>query len=131
VNRFAVLTACHVLFAAAALASGHPTINNRMEIVVDTGHISIRASIPLPEIDIANRIDSASTETTIDRAKLKAAVDAHGPYLLSHLHVSVDDKPVEGKLSRITPPAGEATWARFEEIEAVYEITYSLPIRGR
>jgi len=119
VNWLAVFLACLSFFAAVALASAHPTIDNSMEVVVHADHVSIRAKISLPEIDIAHRIDEDSSARTIDAAKLKKAIDDHGPYLLSHLQVTADDKPVEGKLVSASPPAGEATWARLEQLAAV------------
>jgi hydrogenase/urease accessory protein HupE len=126
VNRLAVFAACFVFFAAVAVASAHPTIDNGMEVVVHPDRVSLRAKISLPQIDIANRIDESSTTTTIDPAKLKKAVDAHGPYLMPHLRVFADDTALEGKLLSAIPPAGEATWARIEQLEAVYAIDYPI-----
>ena len=116
-----------LLFAAfaAAPAAAHPSINNQMEVVVHPDRVAITARIALPEIDIAHTIDETGSGT-MDPAKLKKAVDAHGPYLLSHLRVLADDAVVDGKLVSATPPTGEATWARVDQLEAVYELGYPL-----
>ena len=115
-----------VLLLVAPAASGHPSINNQMEVVVHPDRVSVVAKISLPQIDIAHRIDETGTGV-IDPAMLKAAVDAHAPYLVAHLRVLADDDAVAGKVLSATPPAGEATWARVEQLEAVYRIDYPLP----
>ena len=125
-NRLAVFAACLVFFAAAALASAHPSIDNSMEVVVYGDHVAIRAQISLPEIDIAHTIDD-NANARIDPAKLKKAVDAHAAYLLSHLPVTADGAAASGKVLSATPPAEEATWARLDQLEAVYELEYALP----
>jgi hypothetical protein len=127
VNRLAVFAACLSLFAAAVeFASGHPTINDSMEFVIHADRIAVRAKISLPEIDIAHTIDE-SAGSSIDPAKLKTAVDAHAAYLLSHLRVTGDDATLQGKVLNATPPAGELTWSRIDQLEAVYDIEYPMP----
>jgi hydrogenase/urease accessory protein HupE len=124
--RITVAAVIALLFAAG-VASAHPAINNSMEVIVHADRVALRAKISLPQIDIAHPIDESAAGGAIDAAKLKTAVDAHGPYLISHLHVMADDAPLQGRVLSATPPGGEVTWARIDQLEAVYEIEYALP----
>jgi hydrogenase/urease accessory protein HupE len=116
------------LLLSAAVASAHPSVTNNLEAVVHADRIAVTARISLPQVDIANPIEQeAVAGGFVDAAKLKAAIEAHGPYLLSHLLVSADGVAVEGKLKSVVPPAEPVTWRTFEQHEAVYEIEYTLP----
>ena len=124
-NRLPVVFAALVsFFAAAAPVRAHPSIDNGMEVVTYPDRIAIRAKISLTAIDIANTIDEVAGNA-IDPAKLKKAVDAHGPYLLAHLHVSADGVAARGKLLSASPPTEAATWAELDQLEATYELEYA------
>jgi hydrogenase/urease accessory protein HupE len=114
-----------ILMLASAAASGHPLIENGMEVVDWRDRVTLRATISLPEIDIAHTIDE-SVSGAIPAAKIRRAVDAHADYLISHLTVSADGAALKGKLVAATPPEGEVTWAAIEEVRATYDIEYPL-----
>jgi hydrogenase/urease accessory protein HupE len=120
---FAILL---TLLLSPALAAGHPTLTNGMDVVVHPDRVAVRAKISLAQIDIAHTIDESGVDK-IDPAKLKTAIDAHGPYLLAHLRVTADDVPVQGQIASVTPPPGELPWAQIEQLQTVYDIDYPLP----
>jgi hydrogenase/urease accessory protein HupE len=120
---FAILLAA---LLAPAFAAAHPTLTNGMEVVVHPDRVAVRAKISLAQIDVAHTIDETGVDK-INPAKLKTAMDTHGPYLLAHLRVTADDVPVQGRIASATPPPGELPWAQVEQLEAVYDIDYPLP----
>ena len=126
VKSLSCCAALLTLLLAPVVASAHPTLTNGMEVIVHPDRVALRARISLAQVDVAHAIDPAGTGN-IDAAKLKTAMDAHGPYLLAHLRVAADGVPLEGKVLGATPPAGEMPWAQVEQLEAVYAIDYPLP----
>ena len=120
---FLILLALLTLLIAAPVQS-HPTIDNSAEVVVARDRVAFRARISLVEVDIEHPV--ADARGTVDPARLAAAVQAHGAYLLAHLSVTADGRPLTGKIVSASPPAGPVKWEDFEEHEAAYEIRYPL-----
>ena len=61
-----------------------------MEVLIERDRVVLRPRISLVEIDIADPV--GVERGPVDAGKLRAAIEKHGDYLLSHFRVSADGK---------------------------------------
>jgi hypothetical protein len=127
-SRFAFAAA--LLLFAAATAHAHPSVENGLQVVVSRERVALSARISLAEVNIAHEIPSAGGPV-IDPAKLDAVLKTHADYLLTHLDVRADDRPLVGKVTRVALPPDAAQgikWEAMESTQATYDVEYALGV---
>lgn len=106
-----------ILCLGPALASAHPVAQGAMAVTVSPRQVAVRATVTLEEVLIADAYGPESS-----RAKSQAeAAQRHGAYLLKHLRVTADGRPLAGQPVESVPPNLPGQPGRF-----VYEFIYPL-----
>src|SRR5205814_5907697 len=85
------------LFAAFA-ASAHPVAQGSMELGIYPNKIRVQVRVSMEEVFVQNALSTGAREGNVAADEL---CRRHGDYLLQHLHVLVDDKPVAGRVTRV------------------------------
>jgi len=88
------------LILSALNAWAHPVAQGAMDIVLWTDRIEVRARVSNEEAFVAEAFGEKSQEN----ATLEKVWRQHGQYLLTHLHLSVDEIAVIGRVIEIVPP---------------------------
>jgi hypothetical protein len=70
----------------------HPVSQGAMDIIVHADHIDLRATVSLEEVLVATALGGKKNTAG------QEALRNHGDYLLAHLHISADGRPVAGRL---------------------------------
>src|SRR6266704_2026391 len=90
-----------LVFVATALElSAHPVAQGAMKIDVAPDKIRVVARVSSEEAFVALALGKTTEATT-----LHDVWQRHGSYLLHHIHVFADDRPLTGHLANLTPPA--------------------------
>jgi hydrogenase/urease accessory protein HupE len=100
-------------------AAAHPMIENAIQVVIAPDRITLTAYVSAEEV----RLTEGAGATSRSEALATAEIASHGSYLLKHLHVRVDDRPVQGELTASVAP-GQSKLAR-------YELEYPLAVAPR
>jgi hydrogenase/urease accessory protein HupE len=120
---------CAGLFFAALLswprpASAHPMVENVLDVEIAPDRITVIARVSMEEVFIAEAAGGAGAS---DEMRTQAA-RAHGAYVLRHLHVRADDRPLTGKLLESIPPGGGGGGAGATASKlATYRMEFALP----
>jgi hydrogenase/urease accessory protein HupE len=96
----------------------HPTVENVLDVDVFADHISVVVRVSMEEVLLAEAAGGAAGAS--DEMRAQAAL-AHGAYVLRHLHLRADGRPIEGKLVESNAPS--ATTSKL----ASYRLDYALP----
>ena len=72
-----------------------------MEIDIFPDKIQARARVSLEEVLVQNALGTGTNDANVALAEL---CRRHGDYLLQHLHFLADDKPLAGRVTRVTTP---------------------------
>jgi HupE/UreJ protein len=78
----------------------HPVAQGAIDIIVSADHIELKARVSNEEAFVAEAFGGKSQ----DNATLEGVRQRHGPYLLTHLHLSVDEIALSGRVADIVPP---------------------------
>lgn len=78
----------------------HPVAQGAMDIVVSADHIEVKARVSNEEAFVAE----AFGEKNQGDATLEAVRTRHAQYLLTHLHLNVDEIAVNGRVLEVVPP---------------------------
>ena len=106
-----------ILCLVPGLAGAHPVAQGAMAVTVSPRQIAVRATVTLEEVLIADAYGPQSS-----RAKSQAdAAQRHGAYLLKHLRVTADGRPLSGEPVESVPLNSSGQPGRF-----VYEFIYRL-----
>src|SRR5947208_1792310 len=90
-----------LLFVCAGV-SAHPVAQGSMSIQISSNKIVVQARVSMEEVFVQSALSAAKdSRLTIDEL-----CRLHGDYLLLHLHLFADDKPLTGLLRRVTSPRG-------------------------
>src|SRR4051812_13287335 len=83
-------------------ASAHPMVENVLDVEIAPDHIIVTARASMEEVLLAEAAGGAgiSAEMRMEAAR------SHGAYVLRHLHLRADDRPLTGKLLESIPPSG-------------------------
>ncbi|HYR21512.1 MAG TPA: HupE/UreJ family protein [Chthoniobacterales bacterium] len=92
-----------VYVATALELSAHPVAQGAMKIEVAPDKIKVVARVSSEEAFVALALGKTTEATTLHEVWQR-----HGDYLLHHIHVFADDRPLTGHLGNVTPPAGSA-----------------------
>ena len=88
-------------FALSALnVRAHPVAQGAIDIIVLADHIEVKARVSNEETFVAEAFGGNGQ----DNATLEGVRERHGHYLLTHLHLRVDEIAVNGRLIEIIPP---------------------------
>ncbi len=98
-----------VLFHGKIVA--HPVAQGALEVLVYTDRVGIRAAVSSEEVLVASALAGKNANSFAVAAK------GHGDYLLSHIHVAVNGRELQGREARLV----EAGAAR-----PVYQLDYRL-----
>jgi len=102
----AVILCCFL----SAVASAHPLSQGTLEIVIHPDRVDVRAHVTVEEASVTNMLtDTAPPSSAANPAAAPAApsnsYDQHARYLVAHLHLAADGKPLVGRVVGVTPPA--------------------------
>ena len=109
-RKHCVILALIVAFLGfSSKARAHPDLQNTMWVQFEPTGVRVALDVSLKELAVAQGVKLADDGST-DTDALELASDCHFEYLLQHLTVSVDGKPLVGKFVHLTPPliVGEA-----------------------
>jgi hypothetical protein len=84
--------------------SAHPIIQDAMWVSFGSDRVRVAANVSIKEVLVASG-HTIGEDTTIDPATVRAAAEAHGDYLLRHLHLSIGADELSGRVTAVTPPA--------------------------
>jgi hypothetical protein len=105
-----------VLLFACARVSAHPVAQGSMSIQISSNKIVVQARVSMEEVFVQSALSAAKdSKLTIDELCRR-----HGDYLLLHLHLFADDKPLTGFVRRVTSPRGPGPQ------RALYDFEYEL-----
>lgn len=132
-KKFSVFLACVAvsLFViekfGVTRAYAHPISQGRMDVTIEKQRILVKAAIALEEVCISNQLlvnEASVYSITGDHVR------KHGEYLLKHVFVYADGKPLTGKVLKHELPEKLQRKLGPEEIQiemAHYEFEYALP----
>ena len=104
-------------FYLAATADAHLLVNNELDVVVSRDHVSTVVRIAAQEV---LTVESRNPDL-VSEAELHTLAAKHRAYVISHLHLSADGRPLAPVASTTTQPNGD-----FDGGMAVYTIDYAL-----
>jgi hydrogenase/urease accessory protein HupE len=108
------ITACLLTCAVAGAlpATGHPVAQGSLAVVVGPDLVSVRATVSTEEVLVAAALGGPGDSSSLARQR------GHGEYLLAHLRVSADGRPLSGRVMSVSnTAAGRPT----------YELEYLAP----
>src|SRR5260221_4444796 len=99
-SRFLRIFVAIAIVALARVTWAHPTVENVLDVDIWTDHVTVMARVSMEEVLLAEAVGGAGIS---DEMRTQAAL-AHGAYVLRHLHLRADGRPIEGKLGQTTAP---------------------------
>jgi hydrogenase/urease accessory protein HupE len=120
------------LGAWATPAWAHPLSQGSLDVVIRPDRVEIRARVTLEEVSVTNML---ATRDPLRPAPSGASIEAfeeHARYLVDHLRLTADDKPLVGRVVRVVPPEngpGNGAGAAQNQ-RATYELEYLPPAGG-
>ena len=116
-----VLFVAMAVWSAPLVGRAHPVAQGAMKVVVEPGKITVEARVSTEEVFVASTFAPASGDNP---ASLDAVWNAHGEYLLTHLRVLANDKPITGHIIQVQPPSNSSTPGATEHV--IYRLEYPL-----
>lgn len=105
-----------VLSLASSVSFAHPVAQGSMDVVVARSGIRITARVSMEEVIVSNTQGSGTPP-----ASTQEAIERHGFYLLNHIVLSADDKPLTGRMINAAEDESPA------HDKALYEFVFDLP----
>jgi hypothetical protein len=119
--RFILHPLLAVLLTAAAQA--HPFLQDAMWVLFEPERVRVAVNVSLKEIEVAQQLAADANAETV-----AAAAEKHGAYVMQHLRLSAGGHPLEGTLSKFTPPPERAVPEKtFFQYELEYALTAPAP----
>ena len=116
-----------LLLLPANFAAAHPIAENAIDVVVGPERIVVDARISSEELFVvATTGDLSPTEE-----QLQKAVESHGAYVLNHLQIQADGKPLEGTAKWIADAAQSGADDASGSSMYVYRLKYPLAQRPK
>jgi hypothetical protein len=97
-------------------------VENVLDVEIAPDHITVTARVSMEEVLLAEAAGGAGIS---DEMKTQAA-RAHGAYVLRHLHLRADDRPLVGKLLESIPPGSTGTTGTGSRL-ATYRMEFAIP----
>ncbi len=111
-----------LVMMAQTPAGAHPISQGALSVAVFPDHLEVEVRVAFEEILIA----STGQKSSDVPGTTGAALQAHGTYLLKHLHFSADGRPLNGALIHVSEPAAGAAKAGADD-RIVYVLRYDMP----
>ena len=108
-----------LLFACVRL-NAHPVAQGSMSIQILSNKIVVQARVSMEEVFVQNALSADAKDSKLTADEL---CRRHGDYLLRHLHVFADDKPLTGLVRSVTSPREPGPQ------RAQYDFEYELPAK--
>jgi hypothetical protein len=105
-------------------ASAHPLIQNKLWILLSPDSVRLAVDVSVKELTVAQLLQPEA-DGSFDADLLANAADYHTDYVLRHLDVTAGGKRLEGKLTRLSPPAQHGL-----PEETVYQYELQYPLAG-
>lgn len=114
-----------VEWAGQKPAAAHPIAQGRMDVLIYPTHVRVAAQIALEEVCISNMLfaNAAAYKLTDEH------IAKHGEYMLQHVFVYADGKPLTGRVVHKDLPQQSRRELGPEEIQkevAIYEFEFAL-----
>ena len=93
----------------AGSAAAHPMVENAMDVVIAPDGVMLTVFVSPEEVRLTEPAGAGQGSETLTAAQ----ISSHGSYLLKHLRVRVDDRPITGQLIASVPP-GQSKLVRYE-----------------
>jgi hypothetical protein len=126
-----------VILAAfsAGKAAAHPMIQNAMWIVLKPDSVEVRLTVSVRELCVVQGLPLAA-DGSVDQGVAEDTAPRHREYVLDHLDLRGDDRPLSGKVTAIDPPAkilsgAEGTDRSFFTYHLEYPLAAISPRPGR
>jgi hydrogenase/urease accessory protein HupE len=112
-KRLRLIVACSLAFAAfeAGSAGAHPVSQGALEVVVFAERVSVTARVSMEEVLVVAAYAGRKDLTALE------VVRQHGDYLIAHLRVAADGRPLDGRVVKVPAEA---------DGRPVYEIEYRI-----
>ena len=112
-KRLRLIVACSLAFAAfeAGSAGAHPVSQGALEVVVFPERVSVTARVSMEEVLVAAAYAGRKDLTALEMVR------QHGDYLITHLRVAADARPLDGRVVKVPAEA---------DGRPVYEIEYRI-----
>lgn len=98
------LVLCGWIFAGPAQA--HPVSQGAMTVTIFPGRVELQARVATEEVFVRNAFAAAAHVAPAE--SLEAAWQGHGRYLLDHVRLVADGKPLPGRLDSVLAPGPDA-----------------------
>src|SRR5437867_13353586 len=100
-KRLRLIVACSLAFAAfeAGSAGAHPVAQGALEIVVYPERVSVTARVSMEEVLVAAAYAGRKDLTALEMVR------QHGDYLITHLRVAADGRPLAGRVVKVAAAA--------------------------
>lgn len=107
------------LLVGGCAASAHPLLQNTMWVQLEPTRVHVAVNVSLREIAVAQGL--APKDDNFDDTAVAAAAEKNRDYILQHLQISADGKPLTGKVLKITDPP---IFSEPEKTYYQYELEY-------
>lgn len=114
-----LLFALCALLAGAVAAQGHPLLQNVMWVQFEPARVHVAVNVSVREIAVAQGL--TATDDNFESPALATAAKKHGDYVLRHLTISANGRPLTGQLLHVTDPS---TLGEPEKTYYQYELEY-------
>jgi len=104
-------------FGAGAVAA-HPVSQGALDIVIFPGRLAVTARVSMEEALVAAAYGEGKDLSTLEMLR------QHGEYLLAHLRIKADGRPLPGRVVKLPEQAGGPSTYQLE-----YEMTGDAPAR--
>lgn len=123
---------CAVALAAALgftpTAGAHPLSQGSLDVVVFPDRVEVKAGVTVEEVSVTNMLalTTGTGPAAAPAGGMAGEYDKHAQYLVEHLHVAVDGRPLAGMVIRASPPAEAGTTqpGAVSTRMATYELEY-------
>jgi hypothetical protein len=114
-KRFRFIIAVTLVFAAfgAGVAAAHPVSQGALDIVIFSRRVVVVARVSMEEVLVAGTYGERKDLSTLEMVR------QHGDYLLAHLRINADRRPLSGRVIKLPEqPGGQAVYQLEYEIDA-------------
>src|SRR5438552_3415474 len=112
-KRLRLIVACSLAFAAfeAGSAGAHPVSQGALEVVGRDERVSVAARVSMEEVLVGAAYAGRKDLTALEMVR------QHGDYLIAHLRLAADGRPLDGRVVKVPAEA---------DGRPVYEIEYRI-----
>src|SRR5436309_11788935 len=114
-KRLRLIVGCSLAFAAfeAGSAGAHPVSQGALEVVVFPERVSVTARVSMEEVLVAAAYAGRKDLTALEMVR------QHGDYLIAHLRLAADGRPIDGGVVKVPAEADGRPVYEIEDRSAV------------